>query len=157
RHDLFDPDPDLEAEPDSEPNMGWTESEARYGRYSGPQDDDREPSLGSSDNRFCQIDWASGTRDEREDKHDGREPDVDDEPSLGSLNRVNQRGWGSSGTNDLEDEHDGREPSEDSITEKDDDIYRSREVVEAVIQAKANAKEALMKLLWRLKRHAENR
>ena len=29
------------------------------------------------------TDWAAGNRDDREDEHDGAEPDEDDEPSLG--------------------------------------------------------------------------
>jgi hypothetical protein len=69
----------------------------------GPGEDD-EPSLGSQerhparspwgfvgydsrDNQGDQTFWANGNRggDDREgDEHDGREPDVDDEPSLGA-------------------------------------------------------------------------
>ena len=30
-----------------------------------------------------QTDWAADNRDDREDEHDGAEPDEDDEPSLG--------------------------------------------------------------------------
>ncbi|WP_439399118.1 hypothetical protein ACRQ5Q_17075 [Bradyrhizobium sp. PMVTL-01] len=62
---------------------------------------DAEPSLGAS-NDVIQAGWARGPRDDREDEHDGREPDVDDElsgdeeePSLGSFDRLmNQdHGW----------------------------------------------------------------
>jgi hypothetical protein len=61
-----------------------------------PAEDDgtAEPSLGSlerhptlhmngRDNVGDQTQWAVGNRDDREDEHDGAEPDVDDEPSLG--------------------------------------------------------------------------
>lgn len=56
-------------------------------------DPDLEPSLGSLDRvdglyhrgGADQRLWSAGSRDDREDEHDGREPDVDDEPSLASL------------------------------------------------------------------------
>ncbi|WP_036010818.1 hypothetical protein [Bradyrhizobium yuanmingense] len=62
---------------------------------------DAEPSLGAP-NEGAQLCWARGPRDDREDEHDGGEPDVDDElsgdeeePSLGSFDRLmNQdHGW----------------------------------------------------------------
>ncbi len=69
--------------------------------------DEREPSLGSVErhpnpypclgDRFdSQAHWASGANDDREDEHDGREPDVDDEPGadeeecLGATTCMNQ-------------------------------------------------------------------
>jgi hypothetical protein len=141
--DTMEPDPDLEDEEgepdnDAEPSMGWTEQEARWGRYMEVQGDDLEPSLGSINPRLAapyrgysdavgvrttetsQDNWSKGNRDECEgDEHDGREPDPDGEPSLGSLNSFNQVHWGSSGTDDAEDEcedegaeHDGREPED---------------------------------------------
>jgi hypothetical protein len=58
-------------------------------------DDDLEPSLGSSethpspgfyyttnDRSDHQEGWSRGRRDDREEEHDGREPDVDDEPGV---------------------------------------------------------------------------
>jgi len=62
---------------------------------------DAEPWLGAA-NDGAQVGWAKGPRDDREDEHDGREPNVDDElsgdedePSLGSFDRLmNQdHGW----------------------------------------------------------------
>jgi hypothetical protein len=61
-------------------------------------DPDLEPSLGSLDRYRAtygnpggdQTGWAFGNRDEREDEHDGLEPDVDDEPALGWPEDVNQ-------------------------------------------------------------------
>ncbi len=49
-----------------------------------------------------------------EGEHDGAEPDVDGEPSLGSVsNYLDQRSWSIGGTDDAEgDEHDGREPDD---------------------------------------------
>lgn len=108
--DLMDPDPDLEEEPDREPNMGWTEREARLGKYGKVQGDDLEPSLGSVGSYTflgSQDRWAFGTTDEREDEHDGSEPDVDGEPELGSVNRVDQTWWAIGGTGSFE----GEEPS----------------------------------------------
>jgi hypothetical protein len=73
---------------------------------SGPEDDaedgaDDEPSLGSIERHPSEYSagpdngvvngaghergWSDGGLDDREDEHDGSEPDVDDEPSLGSF------------------------------------------------------------------------
>jgi hypothetical protein len=71
----------------------------------GEDDGTGEPSLGSIDGfpdigsrtygdgvhrqgGLDQARWAAGTRDDCEEEHDGREPDVDDEPSLGSFDGV---------------------------------------------------------------------
>lgn len=60
--------------------------EARYGRYDDlscsdleEQHDGREASLGWQ-NEGSQGLLTAGTNDDREHEHDGREPDVDDEP-----------------------------------------------------------------------------
>ncbi|WP_280707158.1 hypothetical protein [Bradyrhizobium sp. BR13661] len=50
-------------------------------------------------------------------EHDGREPDTDNEPSLGSLmgwggDPDNQERWAGGSRDDREEEHDGREPDE---------------------------------------------
>ena len=70
--DRIDPDPDLELEPDLEPVV------------------DKEPSLGSLDHHVDQENWsrwswASPYDIDREDEHDGREPDEDTERRLGQL------------------------------------------------------------------------
>lgn len=48
-------------------------------------DPDFEPSLGSvaAERWANQQRWAKGARDDGEQEHDGREPDVDDEHTLG--------------------------------------------------------------------------
>lgn len=63
-------------------------------------DSDDEPSLGSLERApSCygtdgpnpsgsQISWASGSSSDLEDEHDGREPEDDSEPSLGSFDRM---------------------------------------------------------------------
>lgn len=60
-------------------------------------DADLEPSLGSSAAHewYSQAGWATGTADDREDEHDGKEPDHGEaepdnegEPTLGSLESV---------------------------------------------------------------------
>jgi hypothetical protein len=90
-------------------------------------DTDLEPSLGAQDPAWGSTNqelWAHSNGDDREgDEHDGREPDVDDEPSLAHSNDLNQeaarrhltdlrfpgRAWATADA-DLEAEHDGREP-----------------------------------------------
>lgn len=95
--DTLDPDPDLEdngdGEPDAdgEPSLGWTEMEARFGRYGDNVDDleaeaDDEPELGSLE-QMNQTRWAKGQ---------------DGEPSLGSLDCVNQLQWSAGGIQELE-------------------------------------------------------
>ena len=108
--DTTDGDPDLEddgdaeEEPDGEPLLGATDglNQEKAWRSDGwcapetaaePEDDpaDDEPSLGSTAS-LDQGCWAFGTSDEREDEHDGGEPDEDGEPELGSFDRlINQR------------------------------------------------------------------
>jgi hypothetical protein len=83
---------------DFELALGWTDREAGRGRYAwtgiidGELDKaDDEPSLGSIE-RHCsaygfsgrdgtgnQENWCDGARDDREDEHDGAEPDEDGE------------------------------------------------------------------------------
>lgn len=84
---------DDEPDDDGEPSLGWTEMEARFG---------------------CKP-MHAGTVD-LEDEHDGREPQGDREPSLGSVavhESSWQTGWAQGLPGDLEDEHDGREPDVD--------------------------------------------
>jgi hypothetical protein len=88
---------------ENEPSLGWTEMEARSGKYG----------------------WLSTS--DREDEHDGGEPDEDNEPSLGSLNCVgrlcfpfldqpgwDQTRWAAGNGRELEEEHDGGEPDHDN-------------------------------------------
>lgn len=86
-----------------------------------------EPSLGSiekhpsapgfvpgvwRDGHGEQTNWSAGTNDDREDDHDGCEPDEDLEPSLGSLGGSHLR-WSIGMDDEREHEHDGAEPDED--------------------------------------------
>ncbi len=58
-------------------------------------DADGEPSLGSLEDHEM---WASGGVSDLEgDEHDGREPDVHDEPSLGATATFSQVKWGTLG------------------------------------------------------------
>jgi hypothetical protein len=52
-------------------------------------DADDEPALGSGGvhGLVNQEGWAAGSFDDREDEHDGQEPDDEGEPSLSSLDR----------------------------------------------------------------------
>ena len=59
--------------------LGWTELEARFGRYRAGGDNGYEPSLGSNGG-INQLKWSKGPTDDREDEHDGREPDSENEP-----------------------------------------------------------------------------
>jgi hypothetical protein len=63
---------------EEELELGWTEQEARWNRYSGAGADVQEPSLGSTQS-MNQVHWSKGGTDDCEDEHDGREPDCDDE------------------------------------------------------------------------------
>jgi hypothetical protein len=65
---------------------------------------DAEPSLGAPGPAYfaSQTHWAQGRGDDLEDEHDGREPDVDDEPSLGSGSIHNQECWAIGGDDDRE-------------------------------------------------------
>jgi hypothetical protein len=83
-------------------------------------DPDLEPALGSLDRNVAtygnpggdQTLWALGSRNDLEDEHDGREPDVDDEPSLASLHGgphpefFRQTMWAAGHYNDGEEECD---------------------------------------------------
>ncbi len=64
--DATEIDPDLEPDSDPEP------------------DQDSEPSLGSINPTITgsQSQWSFGSSDDLEHEHDGREPDVDQEPTL---------------------------------------------------------------------------
>ena len=129
-------------ESDSEPSLGWT-VEINQERATKPapgwtvedgeaEHDGREPSLGAPEvtyevhnSVFCstvridQTNWAAGTSDDHEgDEHDGRGPDVDDEPSLAALETDDehpwQLGWGGHGGDDLLDlEQDAGEQAEE--------------------------------------------
>ena len=87
---------DREGDPaDTEPSLGWTEQEARWGRYTLPADVDTE------------LDCCD------EEESDAGKENGDREPSLGSTNPSisgSQQTWGAGGSDDAEgDEHDGRE------------------------------------------------
>ena len=72
-------DPSMAADEGEELELGWTELEARFGRYRAAGEDVYEPSLGSNGS-VNQLKWSKGSTDDREDEHDGREPDSDNEP-----------------------------------------------------------------------------
>jgi hypothetical protein len=91
---------------------------------------DDEPSLGSVgalSERHDQDLWALGVSDDRENEHDGCEPDEDREPSLGSIGQGsasdNQRLWSHGSSDDLEENigPDDREwdQAEDGIADGD--------------------------------------
>lgn len=108
--DALDGDSDLEDTADDEPSLTWPEDQDGGGRRPVgwsfetdlEQEADDEPSLGSlggtgpGSTYFSQEDWWDGANDDTEDEHDGREPDVDDEPSedpeyeLGATTAMNQ-------------------------------------------------------------------
>ena len=67
--------------------LGWTDLEARSGRYSTAHSDVYEPSLGSNGG-INQNNWSKGPTDDREDEFDGREDDADFEPWLGASEPV---------------------------------------------------------------------
>lgn len=97
--------------------LGWTELEARYGRYAGAGDDVYEPSLGSNGG-INQTHWSKGPTDDREVEFDGREPDSDFEPWLGvseptwhgSYCDLSQLGWSLHQFSDDRELDDEREP-----------------------------------------------
>jgi hypothetical protein len=134
--DQLDGDAEAEGGGDEEPELGWAETEPRWGRYTLITG---EPSLGWTATLNQASDRWLGATDDTEDEHDGAEPDVDDEaggddePSLcGQCVTVgrsmvdgtplwpeqtqvrdsgfDQTHWSSGGDHDLEAEHDGREP-----------------------------------------------
>lgn len=100
--DATDADPDREdngdgeAEPDEEPSLGWTEQEARWGKYAPidqwhcdgelqDEDDedsgDREPSLGAPEaDEGSQVFWAQGGVQDYE--HDPAESGIGDNDGL---------------------------------------------------------------------------
>lgn len=59
--------------------LGWTEQEARWNRYSGAGADVSEPSLGST-HGINQNSWSKGGTDDLEAEFDGREIETDFEP-----------------------------------------------------------------------------
>ena len=59
--------------------LGWTELEARFGRYRAAGNDVYEPSLGSNGG-INQLKWSKGPTDDCEGEHDDREPDSDNYP-----------------------------------------------------------------------------
>jgi hypothetical protein len=110
---LDETDNHMELEPDGgdEPSLGWNERTARedgnlYGVDDLEADDgDDEPSLGSHElpsGAVCYLPSVSLGEIDCEGEHDGREPDVDDDPSLGSVSTLNQTAWAAGSGNDLE-------------------------------------------------------
>jgi hypothetical protein len=81
-HDGREPDCDDEDGGDDEWELGWTDLQARTGRYVlGPgwyYASDGEPSLGSTTS-LNQLHWSKGKNDDLEDEHDGREDCCEDE------------------------------------------------------------------------------
>jgi hypothetical protein len=84
-----EPDVDLEPDNDDEPSLGsrdrdvdqlaWSAGGSSYCDAAVDLEHDnadREPSLGSR-NALDQMNWSRGSRDDREDEHNGREPDED--------------------------------------------------------------------------------
>jgi hypothetical protein len=72
-------------------------------------DPDLEPWLGRPE-CACQMLYAQGGTDDREDASEDLEENGDREPLLGSTAATNQLAWAMGGSSDLEDEHDGCEP-----------------------------------------------
>jgi hypothetical protein len=70
--------PSIGGDDGEEVELGWTELEARFGRYRAWSDNGYEPSLGSN-GAINQLKWSKGTTDDREDEHDGREDCCEDE------------------------------------------------------------------------------
>ncbi|MDB5596270.1 MAG: hypothetical protein JWM36_3231 [Hyphomicrobiales bacterium] len=95
-------------EEEGEPSLGAPELDCSYvgdqtnwARGSGcdaEQDDtDHEPSLASSNERSDQTSWGwFGNDRDIEEEHNGREPDTDGEPTLGSTEDVAKKGLGRS-------------------------------------------------------------
>ena len=87
-HDGLEPDCDDEDGGDDERELGWTDLQARTGKYSyglGWCVADGEPSLGSTE-RLNQVYWWQGRNDDREEQCDDEgasnsdlEPDLDGE------------------------------------------------------------------------------
>jgi len=98
---------------DREPTLGATTAfnQHRWGKskwdaWFGLEDGELEMSLGSLMANWweSQARWAFGRNDDREEAHDGREPDVDDElsgdesePLLGATVTFDQSQWGAAG------------------------------------------------------------
>jgi len=86
-----DPEPSLGATDDEDHRDAWEPSPRRL--RAALDAGEAEPSLGSVNAAFegrSQETWAVGNTDDREDEHDGAEPDTDEEPSLGASNVINQ-------------------------------------------------------------------
>jgi hypothetical protein len=126
----FEEEPDLEDGFDQEQELGATGAINQEKTWAGSRREERgltnsdgdlefdgetaesaddEPSLGSVgalSERHDQDLWALGVADDREDEHDGCEPDEDREPSLGSIGQGsasdNQRLWSHGSSDDLE-------------------------------------------------------
>ncbi|ODM71658.1 hypothetical protein A6X20_06865 [Bradyrhizobium elkanii] len=100
--DRIDGDPDLEDGADLEPSLAALERHPEC----IPGESWLNAPYRTRDG--AQTVWSKGIRDDREDEHDGAEPDVDDEPSgdegepsLGSFDRaINQdHAWRVAGSN----------------------------------------------------------
>jgi hypothetical protein len=111
--DLDQPDPDLEDGGDHEQTLGWTASEAAYGRTKN--------TYANTDGEFeLDLGWTSGlnqggrnwhgrphsgsvwtTVPDGEDEHDGREPSLG---SVASHECASQEGWAAGDPRDLEEQ-----------------------------------------------------
>lgn len=82
----------LDGEADAEPSLGAPEARVQCSELFGRSGFFQTYMPGQ---HLDQRDWARGGLDDREDEHDGREPDVDDEPSLGAREgHGGTEGWG---------------------------------------------------------------
>jgi hypothetical protein len=112
-----------EEEPDAEPTYGWTEFEARFGRYvpTQPWNDEEEPSLGAAENlrgrRSSSARWGEGDQTDWASSGvaDLEGPNDDLEPSLAFPGALNGTGGSQvhGDDDDREDEFDGRENDHD--------------------------------------------
>lgn len=97
--DEMDGEPDIEPEPDFE-DEGLYEPSLGALEYHPRPDDGSFRTCASGD----QSQWGWSDSADLEDEHDGREPDVENEPELGSVDRVDQRAWTLGGDGDREPE-----------------------------------------------------
>lgn len=97
--DEMDGEPDIEPDPDFEDEGLYEPSLGALEHHPG-RDDGMIRSSSSGD----QSRWGWSEASDLEDEHDGREPDDDREPSLGSVPAINQWGWAAGEGGDREPE-----------------------------------------------------
>lgn len=131
--DELDLDADSEpvlASPEHHPS-GYRDGCGRFAWNRSRRDSDGTQVLWGNNGNFDDRELCSDIQED--DSHDGREPDVCDEPSLGSFDRLidqhhgwrqtagSARTWLSHGNCDAELEHSGREPDVDREPDPDPD------------------------------------